>query len=177
MEKYYRLFLNCSKVKTTSYSNGLYGHIEIFPQKDIITKKSFFGTKREQITKYNGSYNIIAEVKDDHFEDIILGKRIDYDPNGIQNITLASVEELESKLDEGITCYHFYEVDKEVALYYLEKIKSDPNVLEKYIKELDILEKKTIVREELIKRNESIKTSNEQLGTVKVRKIQNIKSA
>ena len=179
MGKYYRLFLNCGKVKNTSFLRVSFGFIEILPQKAILKKKSFFGTKEIPITKYEGWYHIIAEAKDDHFEDIILGKRIDYDRNGVKNITLASAEELESQLDKGITCYHFYELEPEVALYYMEKIKSDPNILEKYIQEIEKIEKKENVIEEISNRKEGLRNfQSEEPKNTSAKKIKKlIKSA
>ena len=154
MKKYYKLLLNCARVRTICSSYKDCGFIEILPLKSSIEKKGLFGIKYVPVIKYSGWFHVIAEGVDDHFEDIILGKKIEYDPNGLRDITSASIEELDSQLDIGLTCYKFTEIEPEIALYYMEKIKTDQNILEKYISELEELEKKENVINEIKKRME-----------------------
>ena len=152
MKKYYRLLLNCARRRNrfNRYSN--YGYIEIFPQNGIEQKKGFFGVKSIPITKYTGKYEVIAELVDDHFEDIVLNKRIDYDEQGVKDIELATTKELELSLGDGLTCYYCIEIEPEIAMYYAEKIKNDENVLKKYICELTEIEQKINVLNEIEKR-------------------------
>lgn len=179
MKKYYILKLNCGRVRKICSCINDCGFIEILPQKGSIQTKGLFGTKNIPIIEYNGWFNIIAEQVDDHFEDIILQKRIDYDPDGLYDITNASTEELEEQLlDIGLTCHSFMEVDPQVALHYMNMIKDDNNILEKYVNELDELEKKNNITNEI----ESRLSGNEQLvnntrNPKSKSRLKNIKSA
>ncbi|MBQ6546931.1 MAG: hypothetical protein IJL74_02910 [Bacilli bacterium] len=154
MKKYYRLAINCGRRRSLCDRYSEYGYIEVFPIKTTEEKKGIFGTKNVPVVSYVGRYNIIAELVDDHFEDIVLNKRIEYDRNGIQDIKNASTEELVEQLDKGLTCYNYIEIDPVIAEYYSSKIKEDEKVLEKYISELNEIEKKLNVLQEIKERVE-----------------------
>lgn len=157
MGKYYRVSLNCARVHDNSPFSNICGFIEIWPLKSQIYKKGFFGVKCVPTIEYKGWYYLIAEQVDDHFEDIVLGKRIDYDPSGIVDITTASFDDLLSNLKHGLTCYSATEVDCDFVKHALEKIKSDENILNKYKDELYELGRKENVIKELVRRMDSEK--------------------
>ena len=152
MGKYYRISLNCARVRTISTFSNDYGFINVLPIKRIKEKKGFFGIKHIPVIEYEGHFSVIAEQVDDHLEDIIFRKRIDFDPNGIRDITKASFDELLDSLKRGLTCYNMIEIEPELALYYSEIIKSDSNILNKYNKELTEIEKRENVIQELVYR-------------------------
>ncbi len=166
MKKYYRLSLNCGRRRDLFNHYSECGYIEIFPQKGTEQKKGFFGVKNIPVTTYTGRYEVIAELVDDHFEDIILNKRIEYDKEGVKDIALAALEDLVAELEEGLTCYHCREIEPEIAIYYADKIKEDERILNKYISELTEIEKKINVINEIEKRTQK-DLSEEQVVDIK----------
>ena len=154
MTKYYELNLNCARVKDMSPYCNECGFIKVLPLKGETIRRGLFGTKEVEVIEYIRPYYIMAKVEDDHFVDTILGKRITYDPDGLKDITTASAQELEQNLYKGLSCSRFREVEEEVALYYTNKIMLDGNTLNKYISELNEIERKENVINELIKRIE-----------------------
>lgn len=152
MSKYYRLGMNCSRVYNRGRFSNDYGSIEVLPVKGTVEKTTFFGKRLVPGIEYRGRYYVIAELVDDHFEDIILRKRIDYDSNGIRDVAIASDEELKNETIVGLTCYMFNEIDCSIAEYYSNKIKEDPGMLEKYTYEMESIEYKKYVLKELDKR-------------------------
>lgn len=175
MKKYYRLSLNCGRTtKVYSYSID-YGFINILPQKTTIEKKCWYGTTKVPTIEYAGKYYVIAERCDDHFEDIILGKRIDFDPDGICDISNATIEELLAQLEPGLSCHRFIEIDPDIALYYMDMIKNDIGILNKYISELEELERKLNVMKEIELR---LSPFNESKQDIKPKtRLRNTKSA
>ncbi len=171
MGKYYRISLNCARVRTIESFSNDYGFINVMPLKGTVEKKGLFGVKYIPVTKYEGRFSVIAEQIDDHFEDIVLGKRIDFDPNGIRDITTASFEDLLNNLKRGLTCYNMIEIPPEVALYYGDIIKSDINIANKYKKELVEIEKKRNVVQELIYRMDLEEANQNSKNKKKVLKI------
>ena len=170
MKKYYRLLLNCGRRRNRFDRYSEYGYIEILPQKGTEEKKGLFGPKYVPVTTYTGRYEVIAELVDDHFEDIILNKRIEYDTDGVKDIERVTIEELEAELDKGLTCYHCREIQPEIATYYKDKIEKDENMLKKYISELTEIETKINVLREIEKRNQT-SISEEQVIDSKPKQI------
>ena len=152
MGKYYRISLNCARVKSNAPFDNECGFIRILPLKGTIAKKGLFGVRYIPTIEYEGHFLIIAEQVDNHFEDVVLRKRIDYDPNGIIDITQASFDELLGNLKRGLTCYNMIEIQPEVALHYENMIKTDINILNKYQNELNEIEKRENVIQELTNR-------------------------
>ena len=177
MKKYYRLSLNCGRRKNFGSRFNEYGYIEVFPQPDIEQKKGVFGVKYTPITTYTGRYDVIAELVDDHFEDIVLNKRIEYNKDGVKDIKYATIDELIAELDNGLTCYYYREIDPSVAEYYIERIKEDENVLSKYISELTEIEKKINVLNEIKRRVERTPFEEQIIEEKPKRRIRNIRSA
>ncbi len=176
MKKYYRLSLNCGRRRDLFSCYSDYGYIEVLPQKGMEEKKGFFGSKYVPATTYTGRYEVIAELVDDHFEDVVLNKRIEYDVDGVKDIVYATIEELKEELDKGLTCHHCKEIEPEIAIYYADKIEKDENILKKYASELTEIENKLNVLREIEKRTQA--PIEEQVIDSKPRqKIRNKKSA
>ena len=174
MKKYYELQLNCGRVRDRAPFSNCCGFIEIWPIKVTAYKQSIFGAKPISTIDYKGWQYVIAELKDDHFEDVVLGKKIYFDPNGLRDITTASIDELMSNLNHGLTCYHMNEINQELATYYKEKIESDINVFKKYKDELSKIARKENVINEIVKildKENSVKDNKTK------KRILNIKSA
>lgn len=154
MVQYYRLNLNCARVSDKSpYAND-YGFIKVLPVEGTMVKQGFFGSKVVPKTEYIGEYYVIAVKEKDYFKDAILGKTIKYYPEGLFDITTASEEDLENNLFCGLSCNSFEKIDYETACFNIKKIRSDSRCLEKYYFELEELEKKENVVEELNRRKE-----------------------
>ena len=176
MKKYYRLYLNCGRRRDRFERYSEYGYIEILPQKGTEEKKGLFGTKYVPATTYTGRYEVIAELVDDHFEDVVLNKRIEYDTDGVKDIARASIEDLEAELGKGLTCYHCKEIDPEIAIYYADKIEQDENMLKKYTSELTEIETKVNVLREIEKRTQA-PIEEQVIGSKPKQRIRNKKSA
>lgn len=155
MVKYYSLNLNCARVRDKEPFTNDYGFIEALPVKGTEVKQGFFGPKKVVKTEYTGECYVIAIFKNDHFTEVIRGKNVEYDSEGLRDITTATMEDLENNLSYGLTCNSFTEVDQEVAFFYINKIIDDPKALEKYTLELDELEKKENVEQEILRRKNS----------------------
>ncbi len=179
MRQYYELRLNCARSSGCNSISDDYGFIEIFPQKSIIVKKGFFGNKEVTTIEYSGEYNVIAELVGDHFEDIILGKKIYFDPTGVKNIKNASDEELKSQLNTGLTCFSFFKVDSKVAEHYMKTINYDLNIVHKYIDEIVRIENKDNVKEELKSRKtkENLYPASMSSKPIGKKMVRSIKSA
>ena len=169
MGKYYRISLNCARVHDNSPFSNVCGFIKIWPLKANSYKKGLFGVKCIPVIEYEGWYYLIAEKVDDHFEDVVLGKKITYDPSGIVDITRASFDDLLDNLKYGLTCYDAVEVEKDFVIYALEKIKSDDSILNKYKNELYELERKQNVINELVYRMDNQSNDDNQQKKVTVR--------
>lgn len=168
--KYYRISLNCARVRTIGSVSKDYGFIRILPLKGTITKKSFFGIKHVPVIEYEGHFSVIVEQVDDYFEDIVLRRKIFFDPNGLRDVTSASFDELISNLNYGLTCFCSTKIEPEVALYYKNIIESDVNILNKYKSELAEIARKETVIAELVKRLDLENSSKDEKSNNDVKK-------
>lgn len=170
MEKYYRVLLNCARVYNIGSKCSSCGFINIMPLKGTITKKSIFGKKYIPTIEYKGKYLVIAKQVDDHLEDIVLNRKISFDPNGIQDITKASFDELMCNLTHGLSCYSMVEIEPEIAEYYKNIIESDINILNKYEDELSKIARKENVINELVNRLDNSDTRSDKDNNKNVKK-------
>ena len=176
MKKYYELSLNFARVRDHKPFSNSCGFIRVLPMKGLVKKEGVFGPRMVEGIEYIGEFKVIAEVEDDHFKDSIAGNIIQYDPDGLQDITTATIEELKCNLDEGLTCYHFREVEDEVALFYISKVIYDEKALSQYIHELDELTKKENVLKEINKREDAMQISPNKKKTTNTKTKKLIKS-
>lgn len=173
MTKYYKLYLNCARVHDMSPFSNDCGFIKVLPIRGSEVKKGVFGSRMVGTIEYAGKYYVMAKLENDHFVDTVLGKEIYYDPSGLQDITIASINELEQNLYVGLTCFGFRRIEEEVALYYTNKVISDEVALDKYTHELEEIERKQNVVDELARRREvkPVEVVNTNKSKIKLKKL------
>ena len=154
MKQYYRLNLNCARVREKSPFTNDYGFIKVLPVEGIEIRQGFFGSKVVPTIEYIGEYYVIAVLQGNYFKEVICSKNIEYDKEGLCDISVATTEELEQNLSYGLTCNSFIEIEEEVAFFYINKIIDDPNALAKYTSELNEIERKENVLKELESRRQ-----------------------
>lgn len=168
MNKYYKLKLNCARVKGNPFLNvkSNYGLIEYLP---VVRKvKTLFGSELEEI-EYNGLGYVIAEKKDDYFEDIILDRKIKYDPHGIKNMeTLEYVptEKLIEELNSGLTCFEYENANNIEVANIIKQFQNSKNMIRKYKKELDYVFNKDLIKQELDRRGNFVIDEDEALKII-----------
>lgn len=163
MSKYYRLKLNCARSSTEyddGYSYDEIGYVAVLPVNrwEKIKKRRFLSSKEEIVryTEYNGIEYIIAELVEDYFVDLITDKKIYYDENSIKDVRTSTVEELKNEIKKGpsLSCFSYTEVTATQALKYMKEIKNTFSVYKKYLKEISIIEDKTLLINEINRREQ-----------------------
>lgn len=167
MTKYYKLKLNNARAEYNGPNGDEFGFIEILPVERQVTEKFLFFEKTITKTDYCNPFYVIAEQKDNYFEDIILGKKIKYNPDGLKDILRATNDELSENLQFGMTCFEYQEIDSEEVHQFLEMIKNDENILKKYELEIKNVERRDFIISEFVKR--VIDKNQEQPKAKKVR--------
>ncbi|MBR2247503.1 MAG: hypothetical protein IKG58_03545 [Bacilli bacterium] len=144
MEKYYKLLLNCAETYWSNVSDAWQGGcIKIFP------------TDRTDC--------IIGRRENNYFVDLILEKKIYYNPDGFKRGWIEKSDEiLEKELEKGkeLSCFKYGEISNVEALDFIRMVSKDKDKLEKYVEQISAIENKQYVREELNKR---IKKQTEML--------------
>lgn len=176
--KYYQLKLNCARTKFGWYDPDEYGFLKVYPGSSCYEDIGFFLKK---LVIYYQYMHIIAEFVDDHFEDIILGFKINYDPNGVMAVSKqyavdnplsgCSDNLLKDELKKGITCFEYNEIsDIEVGKFLHEFQKNEKNNLLQYKKEFDFVIQKQAIKDEIVARErknaEKTKLENDALETL-----------
>lgn len=154
MNKYYKLKLNCARMKGDSSFDldSNYGYISFLPIEN--KTKTLFGKELTE-KRYNGLGYVIAEKKDDFFEDIILEKRIEYNPNGLrnmENIKTVSTDKLLKELNAGLTCFNYEEISVFEVATFIRQMCQDKMMIKKYSQELEYILNKNEIKMELDRR-------------------------
>ena len=168
MSKYYRLKLNCARTKGNKCLEDEYncGYISYLPVVRI--EKSLFG-KDNKLIQYNGFGYVIAEKKDNYFEDLVFGRRIDYNPLGIRNIEdldFVSTDRLLNELNKGLTCFDFEEISVIEVANFIKQIQNNDIMIRRYKNELDYVSNKHLIKEEMDKRSVSLMDEEESLKII-----------
>lgn len=159
MEKYYKLKLNCARTKKNSCMDDIIncGYISCFPV--VKTEESLLG-KDIKMIEYSGLGYVIAEKKDNYFEEIIFGNKIYYNPQGIrdtENLKFVSNKRLINELDSDITCFAYDVASTFEIASFINQIQNNRIMLKRYKDELDYVLNKDLIKEELEKRGVNIK--------------------
>ena len=154
MNKFYKVFLNSAKTHTyNSWGHYHTGGIEAFP------------AHFDHNDPYSGYGYVFAEKVGNNFEEIIFGKTIYLDENGIKDthdLFKLDVEVLLNELKKPLSCYSYSEVNKIEVAGFIKSISSDDNMLKKYYEELEFVENKVIVNKEITRRREETLLKNKQ---------------
>lgn len=153
MGKYYKLKLSCGKSKViidddcNPYTS--YGYIAVLP---TLHPRDFYGTYPPV---YEGLTYVIAEIVDNHFEEIIFGTIIGYDPNGLRYPSIFNSEdELYAELRKGLNCFEYEDISDEKVAEFYKIIRYNRKMKSKYKKELEYIKSKAVVKEELDRRRQ-----------------------
>lgn len=156
MKEYYELKLNCARVKPGMNRLRIKeetGFVKVGPKEGKKKVKDQSGMHYVAETFYVDPVYIIAEKKDDSFEDIILGEKIGYEPNGLSSYKNASLDELYEELNSNnvMTCFEYKKTTYDDVVKYMNMFKAHRNggIYEQLENEFDYIKNKQGVKEEI----------------------------
>lgn len=155
---YYKVRFNCGRFiyEDSDDQTEYFGFIKVMPSKIDSGEKNSFGNPIYEYD-YSGNAYVFVELVNGHFEDIILGKEIIFDPDGfhdMKNISGAPLKVLKDELEKPLTCFSYEEASNLEVANFIKCIQGNKYMIEKYMKEIEYVEKKTPIVEELGRREE-----------------------